>query len=101
MISCGAPVLIYSRDACSYCDKAKELFVRLGLAYREVRLDPNSEWYNVEKNVLYKVTKQKTFPFIFVGGEFIGGYESFLHASCTSLPGRLRKWGIVVSTDDF
>lgn len=96
-----SPIVIYSRDMCNWCTKAKKLFTDLGLGYREIKLNPESDWYKLEKNLLYKKTRQNTFPFIFVGDEFIGGYDAFVHASCTTLPGKLSRYGIVLSTEDF
>ena len=37
----GARTIIYSRDNCSYCTKAKELFATHGIQYEENKLDNN------------------------------------------------------------
>ena len=66
--------IIYSKDNCSYCDKAK--------MWIEEFFSDNTRYYIEFKNPpqhvvdeLKETTGQKTYPFIYCGKTFIGGYS--------------------------
>jgi glutaredoxin 3 len=64
-------VLIYGTQACPYCQRAKELFRRKGVAFEEVDLthDPG------KRAEISEQTGWQTVPMIFIGGAFAGGYD--------------------------
>jgi len=72
---------IYSISNCIYCEKIKELFILNNLEYNKIDCDEfvkndeelKEKFLNfIEKNA---GVKYKTFPIIFFGNEFIGGYD--------------------------
>ncbi len=68
-------VIIYTKDSCPFCVKAKEFFDSKQIPYQEkyVGIDITSEEY--------KSTINDTVPGIFVNGQFIGGYTDLIWVS--------------------
>jgi glutaredoxin 3 len=64
-------VLIYTKTVCPYCAAAKNLFERLGAPYREVNLDGDPAL----RDELTRRHRWRTVPMIFVGDEFLGGFD--------------------------
>lgn len=69
-------VLVYSKDYCPYCVKAKTLLKQKGASFREIDVmrDPNAL-----QEMLAKSGGRKTVPQVFIGGRHIGGFDD-LHA---------------------
>ena len=65
-------IIVYTTPVCGYCQAAKRLLTQKGYAYKEVDLsrDPELRQRLVDENGGYR-----TVPMIFVGAEFIGGYN--------------------------
>jgi glutaredoxin len=63
-----------------YCDKAKDFMKDFSIPYSEVKMDPDSDTYASERDDLVAKTKQNTFPFIFVGDAFVGGYTELVRS---------------------
>lgn len=66
-----AKVELYTWTYCPYCKQAKKLLEEKNISYKDHPIDRNNE----KKQELYKKTNQNTVPFIFINGEFIGGYS--------------------------
>ena len=68
-------IVLYSKDNCGYCVKAKLLLNNLGLTYTEKRLDnfltTEALIEDIGKNV-------KSMPQIKIDGELIGGYNQLI-----------------------
>lgn len=64
-------VTIYTWTVCPYCDRAKTLLTNKGVAFEEVNLDGRDD----ELDALRKKTGFRTIPQIFIGEEFIGGFQ--------------------------
>ncbi|EFO93128.1 CRE-GLRX-22 protein [Caenorhabditis remanei] len=70
-------VVIYTKDGCGYCVKAKNELYEDGITYTEKNLHtvakviPNPQEYI---NGLMDLTRQRTVPQIFICGKFVGGY---------------------------
>lgn len=62
---------IYSKNDCSFCDKAKQLLRMHGKDYLEYKLDEDF----TREVLLTKFPEAKTFPVIVVDGFNIGGYD--------------------------
>lgn len=62
---------IYSKNNCSFCDKAKQLLRMHGKEYLEYKLDEDFS----REILLSKFPEAKTFPVIVVDGFNIGGFE--------------------------
>jgi glutaredoxin 3 len=68
-------VIIYTKDNCGYCVKAKLLLNNLGLTYTEKRLEnfltTEALIEDIGKNV-------RSMPQIKINGELIGGYNQLV-----------------------
>jgi len=64
-------VKIYSKKICPFCVAAKNLLEQKGVSFEEVMLDGKHE----ELQQLVQKTNFRTVPQIFIGEEFIGGYQ--------------------------
>ena len=70
-------ILIYSKNNCQFCNKAKHMIKSLGLEYEEKSLekdfdsDPSKMMEDIGKPV-------RTMPQIKINGELIGGYNQLI-----------------------
>ena len=70
-------IVVYSKNICVFCSKAKALLKNLGLEYEEKTLekdfdyDPSKLIEDIGKNV-------RTMPQIKIDGELIGGYNQLV-----------------------
>ena len=67
-----AEVTIYSTAVCPYCIRAKQLLERKGVTFKEVNLSNEAPEVRVD---LMQRTKHRTVPQIFIGEQFIGGFD--------------------------
>jgi glutaredoxin len=65
---------IYSRENCSYCDRAKALMRDRQIPFVEYKLDVDF----TREHLLEMYSEAKTFPVIIVDGFFIGGYTELV-----------------------
>jgi len=66
--------IIYTKDNCPYCFKAKNLLEKMKIKYQEISLNHDKELH--EK--LMGQTGQTTVPYIYVNNEFVGGFTDLL-----------------------
>ena len=95
-------ITVYSKDNCPYCDKAMCLLEEINAPYKTVKLDPASPLYEQERDALISRTKtnHKTFPFIFVGDAFIGGYQELMKSiQSTNFHALAAKVGIKIEEE--
>lgn len=64
-------VIVYSKDYCPYCDRAKALLKSKGVAFEAIELEDQPE----EFAKLKERTGLMTVPQIFIGDQLIGGYS--------------------------
>jgi glutaredoxin 3 len=62
--------VVWSKDACPFCDQAKALLTQKGIAFEERRI---GEGYTREQ-LLEAVPTARTVPQIFLDGEHVGGF---------------------------
>ncbi|MCS6971858.1 MAG: glutaredoxin [Turneriella sp.] len=67
-------VVIYTKNYCPYCRRAKEFFQSRGIAFDEIDVTHDPEGYAALK----ARTGHMTVPQIFIRGEFIGGFSDLL-----------------------
>jgi glutaredoxin 3 len=67
-----APVVIYTRDYCFYCDSAKELLRRKGIDFTEIDVTGNRER---RAEMVARASGRATVPQIFVGATHVGGCD--------------------------
>ena len=69
-------VLIYTREFCGYCVRAKRLLTEKGVAFKEINATNDA---TKRAEMIQKARGSSTFPQIFIGGTHIGGCDD-LHA---------------------
>ena len=67
-----AEVTIYSTTVCPYCTRAKQLLQRKDVDYKQINLSNEAPEVRVE---LMQRTNHRTVPQIFIGDQFIGGFD--------------------------
>lgn len=65
------PVIIYTKDVCPYCDRAKNLFRALKVPFEEINLEHD----HARRDELSRKFHWRTIPMIVVGGQFVGGFD--------------------------
>lgn len=69
-------VVVFSKEKCKYCTMSKKLFNEYKIPYEEVKLDPNDSDYQEFRKELIKISNgHSTFPWIFTGEKFLGGFS--------------------------
>ena len=67
-------VIIYTKDNCPYCVRAKNLFSEKGVTYQEMKIGGDlsrEEFMEIFPDV-------RTVPFIIINEERIGGYDNLV-----------------------
>jgi glutaredoxin 3 len=71
-MSVESSIVMYSTAWCGYCQRARNLFERKGLAFREIKVD---EDMREREAMLQKSGGRRTVPQIFIGERHVGGYD--------------------------
>ena len=64
-------MIIYTKDHCPYCDRAKDLFKKKNIEYKEIRVDLDQKQYEI----MLDKSKRRTVPQIFFKDKLIGGFD--------------------------
>ena len=70
-------IVIYSKNNCQYCTKAKNLVKNLGLEYEEKSFEKDFNG-DVDKLIEHVGKKVRTMPQIKINDELIGGYNQLI-----------------------
>ena len=70
-------ILMYSTADCTYCVKAKKAFNSLKVTPKIISVDTDPNGDDIA-SALIQLTKNHTFPYIFIAGNFIGGYNDMV-----------------------
>lgn len=65
-------VILYTKDYCPYCVKAKALLKRKGVMFREIDITHSEA---LQKEMVGKSGGRKTVPQIFINGQSVGGAD--------------------------
>ena len=65
-------VVMYSTNWCGYCQRARNVFERKGVAIREIKLDDEPQQ---RPAMLQRTGGVRTVPQIFIGELHVGGYD--------------------------
>jgi thioredoxin reductase (NADPH) len=68
-------IVIYSKNNCHFCTKAKELLTKLGLEYTEKKMEDFSSVDAMLKDIGKKV---KSMPQVKIDEQLVGGYNQLL-----------------------
>ncbi|KAK9113707.1 hypothetical protein Syun_020504 [Stephania yunnanensis] len=71
----SAPVVVFSKSYCPYCVQVKKLLSDLGVQFKALELDNESDGSDIQK-ALAELTAQRTVPNVFIGGKHIGGCDT-------------------------
>lgn len=71
-----AEVVIYTRQMCGYCARAKALLTAKGVAFTEHDATFSQE---LRQEMIGKANGRTTFPQIFINGQHVGGCDD-IHA---------------------
>jgi glutaredoxin 3 len=83
----GRPdVVMYSTDWCGYCQRARNLFERKGVAVSEIKIDEDPKQRDI---MLQKSGGRRTVPQIFIGDKHVGGYDEL---AALERSGQLDTW---------
>ncbi|MDP1697255.1 MAG: glutaredoxin 3 [Xanthomonadaceae bacterium] len=69
-----ADVLIYTSAMCPYCVAAKNLLVKKGAAYTEIRVDLDRG----KREEMMARAKRTSVPQIFIGETHVGGFDDMV-----------------------
>jgi glutaredoxin 3 len=64
-------IIIYSKDNCPYCVKAKRLFQRKNRAFKEIKITDDK----IKEEMIKKSNGRMTVPQIFINGFHVGGCD--------------------------
>lgn len=67
-------VIIYSRDDCPWCDRARDLLYSMRVEYEEIKIGREI----TREEFKEQFPSVKTVPYIIIDGNVIGGYEDLL-----------------------
>ncbi len=65
-------VIVYTKDYCPYCVKAKRLLTRKKVPFREVDITHDEA---LQKEMIEKSGGRRTVPQIFIDGKTVGGSD--------------------------
>eukprot|EP00512_Aurantiochytrium_limacinum_P002594 CAMPEP_0171509624 /NCGR_PEP_ID=MMETSP0958-20121227/14882_1 /TAXON_ID=87120 /ORGANISM="Aurantiochytrium limacinum, Strain ATCCMYA-1381" /LENGTH=83 /DNA_ID=CAMNT_0012046901 /DNA_START=84 /DNA_END=335 /DNA_ORIENTATION=- len=82
---------------------AKDFLKEHNIPFEEIKLDMGAEGYAEQRDKLIERSNgHKTFPWVFVKEEFVGGYTDLVHAYNTqTLHQMLQKSGVTIEEPDF
>lgn len=63
--------IVWSKDACAFCDRAKKLLSQHNIQYEERNITAGT-W--TKEQLLESVPTARTLPQIFLNNEYIGGF---------------------------
>jgi glutaredoxin 3 len=65
-------IVMYSTHSCPYCDRARMLFQRKQVGFKEIKVDTDP----AERDIMLKRSGgRRTVPQIFIGDRHIGGFD--------------------------
>jgi glutaredoxin 3 len=65
-------IVMYSSGWCPYCERARALLARKGLAFREIKVDEDPAERDA---MLSRSGGRRTVPQIFIGERHVGGFD--------------------------
>ena len=64
-------VVMYCTNTCQYCHKAEKLLLKKGASITKINIEGNKP----KIKEMLKRSRRNTVPQIFIGGEYIGGFD--------------------------
>lgn len=69
-------IVVYSKDNCNYCSRAKALISAKGYTYQEMKIGEGGDI--MKEDFVSLFPNVQTVPFIIVDGKEIGGYVALV-----------------------
>ena len=76
-------VIVHCKPGCPSCDKAEELLKDLEVPYTKVMYRPDNPDYTIRRDAMFSAHGHRSFPNIFVGDAFLGGFTDLQDAAAT------------------
>lgn len=73
-------ITIFSKEGCKYCDDVKAFLIEHNLPFAIEWLQPDLASYADKRKELVEITGHTSFPWIFIGETFLGGYRELIFA---------------------
>lgn len=67
-----AEIIIYTKDYCPYCVRAKQLLKQKGQSFKEIDISRDEK---LQQEMIEKSGGRRTVPQIFINGSSIGGFQ--------------------------
>ena len=77
-------VVVHSKPGCVYCDRAEALLRDLNVPYTKVMYLPESDGYAERRDALFVRNAHRSFPHVFVGDVFVGGFKELQASASTN-----------------
>ncbi len=75
MLSTKDEVVIYSKNWCPYCVRAKELLSKYGFNnIKEIDIELQTD----QRDIMIEKTGKITVPQIFIGDQYVGGFDDLV-----------------------
>ncbi|HLK71374.1 MAG TPA: glutaredoxin 3 [Steroidobacteraceae bacterium] len=83
----SAPVLMYSKSWCPYCERARALLKHKGVDYQEIDIETHPE----RREEMIRRSGRRTVPQIFIGERHVGGSDDLFGLEATGALDRLLR----------
>ena len=83
-----AEIVIYTKDYCPFCHRAKALLDKLGQKYTEIDLQAQPDRRD---EMIAKAGGKTTVPQVFIGGQHVGGCDDLFAAHNSGALTKLLK----------
>tara|TARA_B100000497_G_C7301312_1_gene204614 strand:+ start:258 stop:506 length:249 start_codon:yes stop_codon:yes gene_type:complete len=68
--------VVWSKNNCIYCTKAKDFLNKKGIQVEERNVEAGGQW--TMRELQDKVPNARAFPQIFIDGKYVGGYDKMM-----------------------
>lgn len=86
-MAASAPVLMYSKSWCPYCERARALLKHKGVDYQEIDIETQPE----RREEMIRRSGRRTVPQIFIGERHVGGSDDLFGLEATGTLDRLLR----------
>jgi len=68
-------IVMYSTRVCPYCERARALFARKKVDFKEIKIDEDPQQFAI---MLKRSNGRRTVPQIFIGDKHVGGFDDMV-----------------------
>jgi len=73
--------VVHSKPGCPNCVRAEALLAAMDLPYTVIKYCPEQPGYAERRDTMFAAHGHRSFPNVYVGGEFVGGYAELVAAA--------------------